>query len=230
MSCTACATHLPTLCLPALPVALSPVSLRGHPHPGDRQGLCGHHQGLQNVSCRVEASHSPLLVCCQQRGGSRKGKGHRSLLSAQSQMGSACFGHQEFRSFQQCQVVIGKQVRNEAFGREGQLGHPEEMLVCINNDRAARRKSPCAGWAPGSAHLPLPGMLCGCLQMQFHTAWVLCPHPAPLPLLPTCGQRPDPNLLLAPTSCPWCQLPAGCTELLQEALAALALFLQLGGL
>lgn len=39
-------------------------------------------------------------------------------------------------------------------------------------------------------------------QMQFHTPWVLCPHPAPLPLLPTCGKRPDPNLLLAPTSCP----------------------------
>lgn len=47
--------------------ALSPVSLRGCPHPGERQVLCGQHQGLQNVSFRVEASHSPLLVCFQRR-------------------------------------------------------------------------------------------------------------------------------------------------------------------
>uniref|UniRef100_A0A8U7NAC0 Uncharacterized protein n=1 Tax=Corvus moneduloides TaxID=1196302 RepID=A0A8U7NAC0_CORMO len=49
-------------------------------------------------------------------------------------------------------------------------------------------------------------------QMQFHTPWVLCPHPAPLPLLPTCGQRRDPNLLLAPTSCP-------CASSKQEPLS-----------
>lgn len=112
----------PRLCLPALPVALSPVSSRGHPHPGDRQVLCGQHQGLQNVSCRVEASHSPLLVCFQQEEKAERGKAIRSLLSAQSQIGPACHGHREFRSFQQCQVVIGKQVRNEAFGRKGSWG------------------------------------------------------------------------------------------------------------
>lgn len=55
------------------------------------------------------------------------------------------------------------------------------------------------------------------LARLLHPLWVLCPHPAPFPLLPStraCGQRPDLNLLLAPTSTSRCQPRAGCPELL----------------
>lgn len=99
-----------------------PSLLKGTSPPWGQAGAVWAAPGL--AKCVLQGGGIPLTSPClfSARGEGRKGKGHRSLLSAQSQMGPACHGHREFRSFQQCQVVIGKQVRNEAFGRKGSWG------------------------------------------------------------------------------------------------------------
>lgn len=66
-----CGCPVPSLCKGTCPGEVS--------HLGTGRLLCGQHQGLQNVSCRAEALLSSLLVCFQQRGGPRKGKGNSSL-------------------------------------------------------------------------------------------------------------------------------------------------------
>lgn len=102
----------------------------------------------------------------------------------------------------------------------GILRHPEVMLICVYNHRASGESEP--RWQAG----PLEG---GSLPPT--GAASQAPEVVTLPgcsahiqhrFLPsqTCGQTPDPNLLLAPTSMPG----AGRPELLQEALAALDQF------
>lgn len=107
------------------------------------------------------------------------------------------------------------------------------MPVCVNNHRAVRgKRATLAGWAPRGRdpitrlNWGMPALLRGQPprhQTQLHIQHLFLSSR-------TCGQRPDTNLFLAPTSVPRCQPRAGGPELPQEALAALALFLQLGRL
>ena len=218
-----CGCSIPGLCKGTCP--------REVPTLGTGRLSCGQHQGLQNVSRRDLSS-----FVFSEEGGPREGEGNSSLPCPQP--AGCCLvwalGTQVLPAVPgSSQETSKKRGLWERRAARGVLWHPSTTPTCVNNHRALgeseapSQAGPLGRGDPSTSHSwGMPALPCGQpprhqTRLRIHRRFLSSR---------TCGQRPDPNLLLAPTSVPRCQPRAGGPELPQEALAALALFLQLGRL
>lgn len=220
--CTACATHPQPPALATWLGCSCPIPRRG-PHAGTGTfSLVWAAPGLAKCVLRGGLPHSSPCLFSAKRG-AREGSGSSSRTCPEPDR--FCPGWAlGIPILPGCKWETSK--KRGLWGKRaarGVLWHPDTMPICINNCRAVRgteAASQARALAGGSRGMPtLPPRL----QQQSRSQHRFLSSR-------TCGQRPDSNLLLAPTPVLWCQPLGRVPALPQEALAAVALVLQLGWL